>query len=127
MWREDVASRTLGITVEEVALGRARLSMQVQKNMANGHNVCHGGYIFTLADTAFAYACNSHNQRTLAASCSIDYLMPALLEDRLTAEASEVVRGGRRGIYDVKVTNQNGETVALFRGHGATVKGKWIE
>ena len=106
MLREDVASRTLGITVEEVGLGRARLSMRVQKSMANGHNICHGGYIFTLADTAFA-------QRTLAASCSIDYLIPAL--------------GERRGIYDVKVTNQNGETVALFRGEGATVKGKWIE
>ena len=127
MWREDDASRALGITLEELGLGRARLSMPVQKSMANGQKVCHGGFIFTLADTAFGYASNTHNQRTVSASCSIDYLAPVLLEDRLTAEASEVLRGGRRGIYDVKVTNQKGETVALFRGHAATIKGKWIE
>ena len=127
MWREDDASRALGITLEELGLGRARLSMQVQKSMANGQKVCHGGFIFTLADTAFGYASNTHNQRTVSASCSIDYLAPVFLEDRLFAEASEVLRGGRRGIYDVKVTNQKGETVALFRGHAATIKGKWIE
>jgi acyl-CoA thioesterase len=127
MWREDDASRALGITLEELGLGRARLSMQVQKSMANGQKVCHGGFIFTLADTAFGYASNTHNQRTVSASCSIDYLAPVFLDDRLTAEASEVLRGGRRGIYDVKVTNQKGETVALFRGHAATIKGKWIE
>ena len=127
MWRADDASRALGITLEELGLGRARLSMQVQKSMANGQKVCHGGFIFTLADTAFGYASNTHNQRTVSASCSIDYLAPVFLEDRLTAEASEVLRGGRRGIYDVKVTNQKGETVALFRGHAATIKGKWIE
>ena len=127
MWREDDASRALGITLEELGLGRARLSMPVQKSMANGQKVCHGGFIFTLADTAFGYASNTHNQRTVSASCSIDYLAPVFLEDRLIAEASEVLRGGRRGIYDVKVTNQKGETVALFRGHAATIKGKWIE
>jgi acyl-CoA thioesterase len=127
MWREDDASRALGITLEELGLGRARLSMQVQKSMANGQKVCHGGFIFTLADTAFGYASNTHNQRTVSASCSIDYLAPVFLDDRLTAEASEVLRGGRRGIYDVKVTNQKGETVALFRGHAATIKGKWVE
>ena len=127
MWREDYASRALGITLEELGLGRARLSMPVQKSMANGQKVCHGGFIFTLADTAFGYASNTHNQRTVSASCSIDYLAPVFLDDRLTAEASEVLRGGRRGIYDVKVTNQKGETVALFRGHAATIKGKWIE
>jgi acyl-CoA thioesterase len=127
MWREDDASRALGITLEELGLGRARLSMQVQRSMANGQKVCHGGFIFTLADTAFGYASNTHNQRTVSASCSIDYLAPVFLDDRLTAEASEVLRGGRRGIYDVKVTNQKGETVALFRGHAATIKGKWVE
>jgi acyl-CoA thioesterase len=127
MWREDDASRALGIKLEELGLGRARLSMQVQRSMANGQKVCHGGFIFTLADTAFGYASNTHNQRTVSASCSIDYLAPVFLEDRLTAEASEVLRGGRRGIYDVKVTNQKGETVALFRGHAATINGKWIE
>jgi acyl-CoA thioesterase len=126
MWREDDASRSLGMTVDEVGLGRARVSMKVQKNMANGQRVCHGGFIFTLADSAFGYACNTHNQRAVSASCSIDYLAPAFVDDHLTAEALEVERRGRRGIYDVKVTNQKGETVALFRGHSATVKGTWV-
>ena len=127
MAREDHASRALGIAIEELGPGRARLSMSVRKDMSNGQKVCHGGFIFTLADTAFGYACNTHNQRTVSASCSIDYLAPVFLDDRLTAEASEVLRVERRGIYDVKVTNQKGETVALFRGHAATIKGKWIE
>ena len=94
------------MTLEEVAPGRARMSMTVQKTMANGQKVCHGGFIFTLADTAFGFACNTHNQRAVSASCSIDYLAPAFVDDRLTAEASEVERRGRRGIYDVKVINQ---------------------
>src|SRR5918992_3128085 len=125
MWREDEASRALGMTLDEVGPGSARLSMTVQTHMANGQKVCHGGYIFTLADSAFGYACNTHNQRTLSASASIDYLAPAFVEDRLTAEAREVERRDRRGIYDVKVVNQNGDTVALLRGISATVKGTW--
>jgi acyl-CoA thioesterase len=127
MWHEDVASRSLGMTLERIGAGSARLAMKVKKTMANGQKVCHGGFIFTLADSAFGYACNTHNQRAVSASCSIDYLAPAFVDDHLTAEASEVLRSGRRGIYDVRVSNQNGETVALFRGHAATVKGKWIE
>ena len=126
MWHEDEASRALGMKLEEVAAGRARVSMKIQKTMANGQKVCHGGFIFTLADSAFGFACNTHNQRAVSASCSIDYLAPAFVDDRLTAEASEVERRGRRGIYDVKVINQNGETVALFRGQSATVKGTWV-
>ena len=124
---EDVASSHLGMKLEAVALGHARLSMTVTKHMANGQKVCHGGFIFTLADSAFGYAANSHNQRAVSASCTIDYLRPAAIGDVLTAKATEVARSGRRGIYDVTVTNQAGETVALFRGHAATVKGKWIE
>ena len=126
MWHEDEASRALGMKLEEVAAGRARVSMKIQKTMANGQKVCHGGFIFALADSAFGFACNTHNQRAVSASCSIDYLAPAFVDDRLTAEASEVERRGRRGIYDVKVINQNGETVALFRGQSATVKGTWV-
>jgi acyl-CoA thioesterase len=127
MWHEDLASRSLDMRLDAVGAGHARLSMKIQKSMANGQNVCHGGFIFTLADSAFGYACNMHNQRTVGASCAIDYLAPAYIGDLLTADASEVARSGRRGIYDVKVVNQHGETVALFRGHAATVKGKWIE
>jgi acyl-CoA thioesterase len=126
MWREDDASRSLGMKLEYVGSGRARLSMKVQKSMSNGQKVCHGGLIFTLADSAFGYACNTHNQRAVSASCSIDYLAPAFVDDQLTAEAVEVERRGRRGIYDVKIINQKGETVALFRGHSATVKGTWV-
>jgi acyl-CoA thioesterase len=126
MWREDDASRAFDMTLDEVRLGYARMSMPVKKNMANGQKVCHGGFIFTLADSAFGYACNTHNQRAVSASCSIDYLAPAFVDDHLTAEALEVERRGRRGIYDVKVINQKGETVALFRGHSATVKGTWV-
>lgn len=126
MWREDAASRELNIELQEVRLGYARLSMTVTKSMSNGQKVCHGGLIFMLADTAFGYACNSHNQRSVSASCSIDFIAPAFIDERLTAEASEVDRRERRGIYDVRVTNQKGETVALFRGHSATVKGTWV-
>ena len=126
MWREDDASRAMGMKLEAIGPGRARMSMQVQKAMVNGQKVCHGGFIFALADSAFGFACNTHNQRSVSASCSIDYLAPAFVDDRLTAEASEVERRGRRGIYDVKVVNQNGETVALFRGQSATVKGTWV-
>jgi acyl-CoA thioesterase len=126
MARGDTASRALGMKLEEIRLGFARLSMRVTRNMVNGQDVCHGGLIFMLADSSFGFACNSHNQRALAASCSIDFLSPAYLDDQLIAEASEIERKGRHGIYDVRVTNQNGDTVALFRGKSATVKGTWI-
>jgi acyl-CoA thioesterase len=126
IWREDEASRALGMTLEDVAHGRATLSMTVQTHMANGQKLCHGGYIFTLADSAFGYACNTHNRRAVSAGASIQHLAPAYVGERLTANAVEVERRGRRGVYDVKVLNQNGETVALFRGESATIQGTWL-
>lgn len=127
MWREDEASKWLGMRLEEVRPGYARLSMQVAAHMVNGQKTCHGGLIFALADSSFGYACNAHNQRAVAAGCSIDFLRPAALHDRLVAEASESAHAGRARLYDVRVTNQDGELVALFRGKSATVKGTWVE
>ena len=126
MWRDDSASRDLGMEILEVGPGRARLAMTIRPGMTNGHGTAHGGFIFTLADSAFAFACNSYNQNTVAQHCSVTFLRPALAGDRLTASAREVSRIGRDGIYDVKVTNQNGEPVAEFRGHSRTIKGTLI-
>jgi acyl-CoA thioesterase len=126
IWPEDAASRWLGMKLEEVRAGYARLSMRVTAHMVNAQKVCHGGLIFTLADSSFGYACNTHNQRALAAGASIDFLSPAQLGDVLVAECIESARAGRRGIYDAKVTNQKGEAIALFRGESAVVKGTWI-
>lgn len=125
--REDQASRWLGMKVLEVRPGYARLSMRVTPHMVNGQKICHGGLIFSLADSSFGFACNSHNQRAVAASCSIEFLVPAQLGDELAAEAQEVIRSGRSAVYDVRVTNQQDQLVALFRGKSATVKGNWIE
>ena len=127
IWPADAASQWLGMRLEEVRAGYARLSMRVTAHMVNGQQVCHGGLIFTLADSSFGYACNTHNQRALAAGASIEFLAPACLDDLLVAECSEAASAGRRGVYDAKVTNQKGETIALFRGKSATVKGTWIE
>jgi acyl-CoA thioesterase len=124
--REDRASRFLGMRLDEVKPGAARLSMRVTEDMVNGQRVCHGGLIFALADSSFGYACNTHNQRALAASCAIDFLAPAQLGDELTAQAVEIARAGRSALYDVRVTNQKGELIALFRGRAATVKGTWL-
>jgi len=125
--REDRASKLLGMRLLEVGPGRARLSMRVTGEMVNGQKVCHGGLIFSLADSSFGYACNTHNQRALAASCSIEFLAPAQLGDELTADAQEAAHAGRTRVYDVRVTNQAGEVIALFRGKSASVKGLWIE
>jgi acyl-CoA thioesterase len=125
--REDQASRWLGIQLREVRPGYARLAMRVTGNMVNGQKVCHGGLIFSLADSSFGFACNSHNQHALAASCSIDFLSPAELGDELTAEATETAHAGRTRIYDVRVINQDGKLIAVFRGKSATVKGTWVE
>ena len=127
MWREDNASKWLGMKIEEVRPGYARLSMTVTANMVNGHNLCHGGLIFTLADSTFAFACNSHNQRAVAAGCAIEFLAPAFLGDVLTAEGVEQALRGRTGVYDMKVTNQNNELIAVFRGKSATIKGLLVE
>ncbi len=123
MWDEDNATRYLGMRLLAVAPGAATLSMAVTEAMTNGHGTCHGGYIFTLADSAFAFACNSYNQRTVAQHCSVTYIAPAFKGDRLTATAREVSRRGRGGIYDIAITNQEGEQIAEFRGHSRTVKG----
>jgi acyl-CoA thioesterase len=126
MWSEDKASAGLGMVLEAVSPGRAELSMPISEAMVNGHGICHGGFIFTLADSAFAFACNSYNQRVVAQHCSITYLAPGRLGDRLRAEAREVSRQGRSGIYDIEVKNQTGALIALFRGHSRTVKGEFF-
>ncbi|PZO65858.1 MAG: hydroxyphenylacetyl-CoA thioesterase PaaI [Paracoccus denitrificans] len=121
MLGEDNASRALGMTLDQVAPDDARLSMTVTTAMTNGHGTAHGGYIFTLADSAFAFACNTVNQRSVGQHASISYLAPAFSGDRLTAHARAVSRGPRNGIYDVRVTNQDGQVIAEFRGHSRTV------
>ena len=123
MWTDDSASQRLGMSLDHIAPGEATLSMTITEAMSNGHGNCHGGYIFTLADSAFAFACNSYNQRAVAQHCSVSYLIPVHIGDRLTATAREVSRHGRSGIYDVRITNQDGAQVAEFRGHSRTVKG----
>jgi acyl-CoA thioesterase len=123
MWNEDSASQRLDMALEHIAPGEATLGMEVTDQMTNGHGTCHGGYIFTLADSAFAFACNSYNQRAVAQHCSVTFIAPVSQGDRLTAAAREVSRRGRGAIYDVRVTNQRGEHVAEFRGHSRTVKG----
>jgi len=116
MFANDKASQDLGISVTVEQAGCAEAVFEVRDNMLNGHDVCHGGFIFTLADTAFAFACNSYDRLTLAAGASIEFLRPARAGERLRAVATECHRGGRSGLYDVVVSNQDGENVALFRG-----------
>lgn len=123
MWNDDSASQRLDMSLDHIAPGAATLSMTITAAMSNGHGNCHGGYIFTLADSAFAFACNSYNQLVVAQHCSITYLLPVHIGDRLTAAAREVSRRGRSGIYDIRITNQDGAHVAEFRGHSRTVKG----
>lgn len=123
MWARDAASQGLGMSLDAIAPGAATLSMTVTDAMTNGHKTCHGGFIFTLADSAFAFACNSYNQNAVAQMASITFLAPAFAGDRLTAQALEVARSGRSGLYDIRVTNQSGAQIAEFRGHSRTVKG----
>lgn len=123
LWNADSASQRLGMMLERVAPGEATLSMVVTEAMSNGHGTCHGGYIFTFADSAFAFACNTYNNRVVGQHCSITYILPVRIGDRLTATARETARHGRSGIYDVHITNQDGAHVAEFRGHSRTVKG----
>ncbi|MEM5584769.1 hydroxyphenylacetyl-CoA thioesterase PaaI [Roseibium sp. AS2] len=123
MWSRDTASQDLGMSLDHVEAGRAVMSMSVTKSMTNGHGTCHGGYLFTLADSAFAFACNTYNQVTVGQHCTVSYLAPAYLGDRLTATASERSRAGRSGLYDVTVSNQTGGIIAEFRGNSRTTKG----
>jgi acyl-CoA thioesterase len=125
MWKEDGASQGLGMEVVAIEPGAAVLAMTIRPDMVNGHGIAHGGFIFTLADSAFAFACNSHNDRTVAAQCHISFIRPGKLGDRLIATAREISRTGRSGIYDVRVSL--GDTaVAELRGHSRTVGGLWV-
>ena len=116
MWESDRASRALGMVIESVSPGAAVLTMTVTPEMANGHGICHGGYIFTLANSAFAFACNTYGKVTVAQSNSITYLRPGEVGETLTAHAREVALSGRSGLYDVRVTGRDGSAVAEFRG-----------
>lgn len=126
MWAQDRASRALGMEVLEVGPGRSKLRMPVRAEMCNGHHLCHGGMIFTLADSAFAFACNSQNKVTVANNCAITFIASAHEGDVLTAEAIERHRGGRSGVCDVTVTDQTGKLVAVFRGHSTQIKGELV-
>jgi len=123
MWANDNASRGLGFEIVRISSGIAELAMTVRGDMLNGQNICHGGFIFTLADSAFAFACNGYNQFAVAQSCKIDFLAPAYEGDVLTAIAKERFREGRSGIYDARVVNQDGKVIAEMRGNSRTVKG----
>lgn len=126
MWSRDHASQMLGLRIQAVRPGYARLLMTVRKDMVNGHHICHGGLIFTLADSAFAYACNSYNRNTVASACAIDFLSPAKEGDILEAEAVERSLSGRTGVYDITVRTRSGRTVALFRGKSYRINGEVI-
>ena len=125
MWKEDDASKGLGMEILQVRAGEATLAMTVQPNMVNGHGIAHGGFIFTLADSAFAFACNSHNERAVAAQCNISFIKPGKLGDRLVATAWEISKTGRSGIYDVRVTVDD-TAIAELRGHSRTIGGTWV-
>ena len=124
LFANDRASKMLGMSIFEVGPGHATLSMTVRDDMLNGHDICHGGLIATLADSAFAFACNSYNELTVASGFGIDLIAPGRLGDVLTARCREVTKTGRTGVYDTEVTNQHDERVAVFRGRSYTIKGK---
>ena len=127
MFMNDRASRALGMSIVGVGPGFAELTMTVRADMLNGHAICHGGYVFTLSDSAFAFACNSYNFNTVAQGCAIEFLAPAHEGDVLTARATERSLAGRTGVYDIEVTNQRGERIALFRGKSYRIKGHIVE
>lgn len=126
MYARDRASQWLGLQIIEVRLGYAKLTMEVQPHMANGHDLGHGGLTFALADSTFAFACNSHNINAVAAACSIEFIALTRVGDVLTAVAQEQVLVGRNGVYDVRVTNQREEVVALFRGKSTQIRGNVV-
>jgi acyl-CoA thioesterase len=127
MYERDHATQAVGIEIVGIEPGAARMQMRVRKDMLNGHQTCHGGFIFVLADSAFAFACNSYNIQTVAAGCTIDYLAPGYEGDLLQADAIEQARSGKTGVYDVIVTNQDGKQIALFRGKSHQLKGDVIK
>jgi acyl-CoA thioesterase len=126
MYGQDHASQALGMRILEVRPGYARLSMTVREDMVNGHKLCHGGLIFTLADSAFAFACNTYDSVTVASAANVEFLLPGRLGDELTATAEERSRSKRTGVYDVVVRNQQGESVALFRGRSHELGGSIV-
>lgn len=127
MWADDAASQGLGMRLERIGPGEAVLSMAVTQAMVNGHGLCHGGFIFTLADSAFAFACITYGQRTVAQHCAITFLQPALLGHTLRARAVERARSGRSGIYDITVRDEDEKVVAEFRGHSRTIAGSVMD
>lgn len=127
MWLTDRASQGLGMRVEKIAAGEAVISMTVTREMANGYGLCHGGYIFTLADSAFAFACNTYDERAVAQHCAVTFIRPCQPDVRLSAHAREVSRAGRSGIYDVTVRDEAGNVIAEFRGQSRTVGGTIVE
>jgi acyl-CoA thioesterase len=126
MFAVDRASQGLGMRIVSLGAGTARLEMAVRDDMLNGHDICHGGFITTLADSAFAFACNSRNQLTVAAGLTVDFLAPVHRGDVLSADAVEVSLAGRTGVYDIVVTNQRGARVALVRGRSASLGGRTV-
>ena len=126
MWARDNATRALGMALSAIGPGSATMLMPVRRDMLNGHRMCHGGFIFTLADSAFAYACNSHNVNTVAAGCQIDFLAPAQEGEMLEAQATERAATGRTGVYDISVRVRGGRQIALFRGKSHRIGGEVI-
>jgi acyl-CoA thioesterase len=124
MLADDRATRMMGIRIREVAAGRSVAEMTVREDMLNGHDLCQGGFVTTLADTAFAYACNAYNELTVASGFSVDLMAPGRKGDLLTASCEELSKSGRTGVYDVTVRNQRGERIAVFRGRSYTARGK---
>ncbi len=127
MWRDDRASQSLGITIQHIGRGEAVLAMTVKQDMTNGHGICHGGFIFTLADSTFAFACNTYGQRAVAQQCAVTFIKPVPMGDVLTAHAVERSKTGRSGIYDVTVRDSQNSVVAEFRGHSRTIAGDLLE
>ena len=126
-YRHDVAAQAMGITLTAIGPGTAEFAMAVREDMLNSHGICHGGFVFTLADTAFAYACNARNRRAVAQSCTITYLQPAAAGSQLVARCTEVVSSGRSGIYDTTVTDDGGTKIAVFRGQSREIKGTILD
>jgi acyl-CoA thioesterase len=127
MWAEDRASAGLGMRIARIAPGECEMTMRVEERMVNGHGICHGGFVFALADSAFAFACNSFNRRTVAQSNTITYLRPARLGETLTARAVQTAIAGRSGITDVTVSDAQGQVVAVFRGLSRSIEGQLVE
>lgn len=126
MYSRDAASKLIGLSLIDIGPGYSQLTMRVRPDMVNGHHICHGGYLFTLADSAFAYACNSYNRNTVASACHIDFLAPAREGEILEARCEERSLSGRTGVYDTTIRNPHGKVVALFRGKSYRIAGEVI-